>query len=63
MPNAFDDVDSNPTLPPIDLKAISKTPLAEEFADALRRGYTEADLRKQAMDVIDAAIGIAKTML
>ena len=63
MTNAFDEVNSTPTLPPIDIKAISKTQLAQEFADALRRTYTEADLRKQALDLVNAAIGIAKPLI
>jgi len=61
--NEFDKIDSTPTLPPIEIKAISKTALAEEFADALRRGYLEADLRKRAMDLISEIISLAKTFI
>jgi len=62
MGNAFDDV-PGPTLPPIILTDVSKGPLAEVFADALRRGYTEADLRKQAMELLSQIIDMAKTLV
>ncbi len=63
MPNEFDGVNSKPTLPPIELRSIRKEAVAEEFAGALRRGYLEADLRKQLMDLVSAAIEMAKTFI
>ena len=62
MGNAFDDV-PGPTLPPITISDAAKSPLAEVFADALRRGYTEADLRKQAMELVSQIIEMAKTFV
>ena len=63
MTNEFETVNSTPSLPPITLKNISKEAIAEEFADAIRRGYTEADLRKQVMDTVSQAMELAKTFL
>jgi hypothetical protein len=62
MSNEFDKI-MPLTLPPIDIVNTDKTVLASQFADAVRRTYDEADLRKQAMDLLSEAIGIAKTLL
>jgi hypothetical protein len=62
MSNEFDKI-MPLTLPPIDIINVDKTVAAQNFADAVRRTYTEADLRKQAMDLLAQIIDLAKTFI
>lgn len=63
MPNEFDNIPDHGTLGPITISDASKTALAQDVADALRRGYTEADLRKQFGDILNTILPIAKALL
>lgn len=63
MANEFDKIKSEPTLPPITIMDASKSAMAQEFADALRRGYTIEDIRVKGMAVLEEAIGLAKVLL
>jgi hypothetical protein len=62
MSNEFDKI-MPLTLPPIDIINVDKTAAAQDFADAVRRTYLEADLRKQAMDLLAQVIDLAKTLI
>ncbi|MBI5724587.1 MAG: hypothetical protein HZA50_11550 [Planctomycetes bacterium] len=55
----FENVNSKPTLPPIDLTQVRFSELAAQVEQARRQGYTEADIRVQLLNLAQLVIGIA----
>jgi hypothetical protein len=63
MQNEFDNIPDHGTLGPVTISDATKSALAQDVADALRRGYTEADLRMQFGKVLEIVLPMAKAIL